>query len=464
MIRRRRRSKEPKVGFIDLCRVDGHGRVRCDDRPSTAKKFGVERFLPVDKEQDRCLEWDPNVPHFTNRGTVNKKACRRWEKTKYAAEVKGKPGPRSRNVGNKWGPEQGAPFFSSTSKVHAPTFGVPPASTCPAVATPVLQWLKDAVDNHALRKPGAMLNRLMEKIPRKCLACYATSGNYTYAETQDAMANRLEWLRSTPKKKKIEQMVYAVRHAGDEKCTPGKGCRFVPGVQPKYFRAFDSGDFRNLEDVQMWTEVARRLPETKFWFPTTAYDGTCHATPEQRKKFVGALRRLNALPNAVVRPSSRGLDLPAVKVKGLGPGSAVVEKEVAARGSESFEERDGKLYHRGGGKSSNRTKICDDKGCASHWICPGNCAICRKCWNKTDPVVYRRHGLLPRVENIQRLVRKVTGLERHAGSDKRKVFDAANAKIQDEFGKLFNEMFDGPAPPKLVWKRVVERATPKKED
>ena len=152
-------------------------------------------------------------------------------------------------------------------------------------------------------------------------------------------------------------------------------------------------------------------------------------------------------------------------MKGLGPGSAVVESTKAAGGSESFEERGGQIYHRGG-KTSNRSVICDEKGgsCTSHWICPGNCALCRKCWNKTDPVVYRRHGLRPLAEHIQKLVRKVTGLEEHSKSTQREIFDTANAKIQDEFGKLFNEMYDGPAPPKMTWKKIVREATPIKAE
>lgn len=470
-----RRRRNPSVGFIDLCRVDGHGKVRCDDRPKTRARFGKAQYLPTSDDDRVCLEWDPETPYFKENGTVNDAACRRWKDREYSKEVRGKEGCHvnkrgkvvcnDRNVGGSWDAKMGAPFFTSTSKVHAPTFGVPPAGTCPAVQTPVLQWLKDAVKKPELRRPEKMLTRLMQEVPRKCLACYATTGNYVYAETQRAMANRLEWLATTPKEQKVEQLVHAIKHAGNEQCAPGKGCKYVPGVQPEYFRAFDSGDFRNQEDVEMWTEVAKRLPGTKFWFPTTAYGGTCHQTPEKKERFVAALRRLNALPNAVVRPSSRGIDVPAVEVEGLGPGSAVVESTKAAGGSESFEERGGQIYHRGG-KTSNRAVICDEKGgsCTSHWICPGNCALCRKCWNKKDPVVYRRHGLRPLAEHIQKLVRKVTGLEEHASSSQRAIFDTANAKIQDEFGKLFNEMYDGPAPPKMTWKKIVRQATPIKAE
>jgi hypothetical protein len=442
-----RRVKKQRVGFIDLCRVDSNGDVHCNDSAKVKRNFGVDRYLPIDKDHKECVDWDPSVP-LTKDGHPPKKACRRWQKTRYSREIVGTPGPRTRKVGGAWGSKQGAPFFSSTSKVHAPAFGIPPAGSCPAVQTPVLNWLKDAVKDPKLQKPQAMINRLLDEVPRKCLACYATSGNYAYAETQDAMANRMEWFNKTPDKQVVEQLVYAIKHAGNEQCKPGKGCKFTPGVQPEYFRAFDSGDFQSVRDVRIWTEVVRRLPETKFWFPTTAYGGLCHSTPKKTKEFLKALRTLNAHRNAVVRPSSRGLDRPAIKIKGLGPGSAVIERTVAQKGSKSFYEQDEQVYQKPG-RVSNRTMLCEKDGtsCTSHWVCPGNCALCRKCWNKTDPVVYRRHGLRPEVKNIQKMVKKVAGLEEHGGSSKRAVFDAANEKIQNAFGKVFNEMFDGPAPP-----------------
>jgi hypothetical protein len=460
------------VGFVDLCRVDDHGKVHCNDSPKVAKKFGVDRYLPIDKDEDECVEWDLSVPLMPS-GSMPKKACLKWKRTHRAKDVAGKPGPRSRKVGGKWGSKQGAPFFSSTSKVHAPTFGISPAASCPAVQGPVLHWLKDAVKDPTLQEPEKMMNRLLKEIPRKCLACYATTGNYAYAETQQAMANRMEWFNKTPKKQVVQQMIHAIKHAGDEHCEEGKGCKFTPGVQPKYFRAFDSGDFQGIRDVEIWTDVVKALPETKFWFPTTAYTGLCHSTPAETKKFLGALRRLNKRPNAVVRPSSRGLDMPAAKVPGLGPGSAVIEKVTSAKKSKAYRVEE--LVSKRGKKSEKiyrtrqegreTTRLCDEKTgtCTTHWVCPGNCATCRQCWEKNVPVVYRRHGLLPRFENIQKLVRKVTGLEEHTPGkemDKTGVFATANAKIQENFGKLFNEMFDGPAPPKLTWERVVKHATP----
>jgi hypothetical protein len=101
------KSKKWSVGFIDLCRIDDRGDVHCNDSPAVKKKFGVDRYLPIDKDAQKCADWDPSVPHFTKTGNVNKKACRRWEKTNLSQDVKGKPGPRSRKIGGGVGRETG---------------------------------------------------------------------------------------------------------------------------------------------------------------------------------------------------------------------------------------------------------------------------------------------------------------------------------------------------------------------
>lgn len=432
----KRARKEHRLGFVDYCRVDDDGRVHCDEDSKTVKKFtGKDRWLPLDKA------------------------------AAFKAAVKGKPGPRSRKIGGKWGGKQGAPFFSSTSKVHAPTWGVPPGATCPAVRNPVLSWLQDAVKDPKLRKPERVINRLLQEIPRKCLACYATSGNYVYAETQQAMKNRAVWFNQTSDAEVVDTLVNAIKHAGNEKCTKVSGCKFTPGVQTEYFRAFDAGDFQGARDVRIWKAVAKRLPGTKFWFPTTAWGGVCHASPKEQKDMQKELRALNALPNAVVRPSSRGIDIPAAQVKGLGPGSAVIEKGTAKAGAEVYRRA---VVERAGGRETSSERLislCEkdasgkETSCRTHYVCPGNCALCRKCWDKKMPVVYKRHGLLPKAENVLKLVRKTTGMETHAKSSKSGTFQKVDEALQNEFGKLFAKMFDGPAEQALKWKKVVKEST-----
>lgn len=34
------RRRKAELGFVDLCRVDGHGRMHCDDSPKTRARFG----------------------------------------------------------------------------------------------------------------------------------------------------------------------------------------------------------------------------------------------------------------------------------------------------------------------------------------------------------------------------------------------------------------------------------------
>jgi len=421
-----RRRKEPRLGFVDFCRIDDKGKVHCDARESTRKKFGVPRWLPVEKEQK--------------------------------SQIKGKPGPHSTKVGSGWKAKDGSPFFSSTSKVHTPTWGIPPAHTCPMIAEPVLEWLKDAVQHGKDKKPVELVTRLMKEVPRKCLACYATTGNYVYAETQQAMANRMDWFNNTSDKEVEDTLVHAIKHAGNEECSPKSGCKYTPGVQSKYFRAFDAGDFQSARDIRIWHNVAKRLPDTRFWFPTTAWNGVCGSQPEERAAMRKALESLHSEPNVTVRPSAPGMDVPAAKVSGLGEGTAVVEKVTAHRGAETY-------YGGKERKKGNWTRICDKdtQSCVDHWVCPGNCALCRKCWSKDVPVVYKRHGLKPNAKNILKLVRKVVGIEQHKKSSKSAAFERADTAIRDNFAKLFAKISDGPVPTQLVKAATAASSTELKE-
>jgi hypothetical protein len=197
-----RRSKEHKLGFVDYCRVDTNGKVLCNDSEKVKQKFGKPRWLARDEDKWECLDLDKNYP-LLKSGKVSKKACRKWNHVEdYTTMLEGKDGPRSREVGAKgWnGKNIGAPFFTSTTKVHAPTFGIMPGATCPIVRESVVGWLQHAIATGEDTKPVDVVNRLMKEIPRKCLACYATSGNYVYAETQRAMFSRPILLRMSTRR------------------------------------------------------------------------------------------------------------------------------------------------------------------------------------------------------------------------------------------------------------------------
>ena len=429
----RRHASDDRMGFADYCRVDKAGKVTCggsDDemRRSIEGKVGKPKFYKSKRNKEGKLQTDT----ATDTGTDGWTAA-------------------------------GSPLFTSTSKVHAPTFGLTAGATCPSVQYPVMKWLKEAVthpERKGLHNAKDVITRLQKEIPEKCLACYATQSSYTYAETKQAMARRQLWWNSTSDKEIEDTLVYAIQHAGDEKCTP-KGCKFTPGVQTHRFRAFDSGDFQSPRDVRIWTKVVKRLPGTKFWFPTTTAAGLCHATPKLQQEMLSTLRELHKEPNATVRPSARAIDAPALHIDGLGAGTSVVEPKPT-------EERQ---YSRGGkSRSSTWVDICDvkdgKKKCRSHFICPGDCGTCPNggmCWSKHAPVVYKRHGLEATSDRIVNLVRRTTGTEAYnrdlPGTSKPTAYkhEEVNSAMREEFGRLFAKMWPGPTE---QWRGVVERALP----
>jgi|GEM_PF-5820619 len=428
----RRRKKTQRMGFVDYCRVDTNGKVTCNGHPGIEKKIGVVRQSKIKSDKDGYF---PETDTHTGISEWN---------------------------------AAGAPLFTSTSKVHAPTFGMTAGATCPRIQYPVImKWLAPALadpKNRDLRDPAKAGKIVAEAVPQKCLACYATQNTYRQAETKRAMTNRQLWWNSTSDKEIEDTLVNAIKHAGNEECT-GRGasvkCTFTPGVQTKLFRAFDSGDFQAPRDVRIWRKVAERLPGTKFWFPTTTGGGVCGAPSSFSSSMQGELRKLHQKSNVTVRPSAEGVDVPAVSIRGLGAGTAVVEPL-----SES------KIIRKGVGKW---TKICDakTKKCTDHYVCPGNCASCRMCWSRNVPVVYQRHGAEAVVENIVSLVRRTTGTEPYnpdripvpgeltkKGKPKRykpvaHIFEKSNRTQKELFNALLAKTWQGPTD---GWEGIVKKS------
>src|SRR4051812_19407617 len=173
-----------------------------------------------------------------------------------------------------------------TSKMPGPSFSLPAGEACP--------------NSH-----GSI-----------CGSCYATKGCYRYASTQTAQSARYTWVRSamkTPESREqwVRTMVLAIRASKTE-----------------YFRGHDSGDFFNVAYVEAWTEVARRMPDVKFWFPTREYQAKASTDAfVVLNPRTAALQALAALPNVTVRPSALEVGDAAPVVPGLAAGSAVANAE-----------------------------------------------------------------------------------------------------------------------------------------
>lgn len=171
-----------------------------------------------------------------------------------------------------------------------------------------------------------------------CAQCYAGQGRYRMPNVERAQRIRWDWWRTASNPERIRVMSYAIARKLRKQIESGTA----------YFRVFDSGDFSNPRDVETWIEIARALPQVKFWIPTR-----CWWLPE----FQEPLRRLHALPNVTVRAS-------ALDVDGVNPDWPTVSRVVS-----------------------------DGPGCPKQTH--GNCeaAGCRACWSKDVPSIeYRQHG------------------------------------------------------------------------
>lgn len=188
--------------------------------------------------------------------------------------------------------------LSQTSKMPCPSFSLP-AEACKTGSKLALQ-------------PGTT-----------CHGCYAMKGNYRF--NRDRRAKRLElleyWMENDPTLW-VQAMTESIGNY-------------------TYFRWHDSGDVQSDTHLQMIDEVARALPNTKFWLPTSE---------------VWVSKRQGLSQNLTVR-------LSATKVDGAPSSSAEHTSTVVTQG----------------------------------YTCPApsqnnQCGTCRACWDKSvKNVAYKKH-------------------------------------------------------------------------
>jgi hypothetical protein len=131
----------------------------------------------------------------------------------------------------------------------------------------IRSWSLQALDTcpGSIASPGELVDA--------CKGCYATTGNYVFANVKAPRAHnkedwqRLEW---------VDDMVAELN-------------------KDRFFRWFDSGDMYALGLAEKMLEVMRRTPWVKHWLPTRM-----HKFP----KFALVLQAMAALPNVSVRFSS----------------------------------------------------------------------------------------------------------------------------------------------------------------
>jgi len=209
-------------------------------------------------------------------------------------------------------------LLSQTTSMPGHSFSLPARASCPG----------------AFLAPGSI-----------CAVCYADERHrYRWTSVQRTQAGRFAWtVGALATGTFVPVLVGAITARAD-----------------RYFRIHDSGDFFHPVYAFAWRDIARALPEVRFWAPTRSWALAGHRRPDT-DPLLTALRVLAALPNVVLRPSALLLEDPPPAVPGLAAGSTV---------------------------TVDRARVT----CPKSRTVPAHCGACRICWDAPElPVTHLRH-------------------------------------------------------------------------
>lgn len=193
----------------------------------------------------------------------------------------------------------------------------------------ILSWSLQALDTC----PGSVKELIdgVKVLVDACKGCYATTGNYRFANVKAPREfNREDWKREDW----VSDMVQALDSS-------------------RYFRWFDSGDMYDIRLAEKILQVMALTPHCKHWLPTRMH---------KFAKFKTVIERMQALPNVVVRFSSDSVT--GEVIEGLNT-STIFSDTVPAGAFEC------KAYQH-----------------------EGKCNGCRACYDKNVSVIaYKAHGV-----------------------------------------------------------------------
>jgi len=173
-----------------------------------------------------------------------------------------------------------------------------------------------------------------------CQGCYATTGNYRFANVKKPREfNREDWKRT----RWTTDMVIALDSS-------------------RYFRWFDSGDMYDLKLAEKIYQVMSLTPWVKHWLPTRMY---------KFPKFAQVIAKMQSLDNVVVRFSSDSVNGETIQ----GQTTSTIFSDTVPAGAVECQA----YQHE------------------------GKCNGCRACYDKTVSVIaYKAHGIkMAKVIKIQ---------------------------------------------------------------
>lgn len=186
-----------------------------------------------------------------------------------------------------------------------------------------------------------------EVLRTSCSTCYAhETPNYKYPNVVNAHADRQSKLNDP---QWVEAQVYQIENTKKASLDAG------------YFRGLDSGDFQSIENIQKWTQVARKTKRVSYWFPT------------QEKAMVREYRAKHRIPgNMVIRESATYVNHPEPQHK---VSSVVLDKEYYSQAIKT-----------------GLVRGIPVKPCEKGYNATGTCEDCRACWDSQVKIVgYLEH-------------------------------------------------------------------------
>jgi hypothetical protein len=210
--------------------------------------------------------------------------------------------------------------YTTTKQVEAivHTLSSPSKMPCHGYSTPASKCIT-----------GGKLRKVANSI---CSVCYALKGRYVFPNVLDAMEKRFQSIFKTDWVDAITFLISKKEKSG-------------------YFRWHDSGDLQGQWHLEKIVEVAKRLPQIKFWLPT------------REISVVGDYIR-----SGKIIPDNLTIRLSAFMLDGEPPIPA-----------------------------AKRLGLCVSGASATDFNCPaysqdGKCGSCRNCWNKdVFQVNYKKH-------------------------------------------------------------------------
>lgn len=195
-----------------------------------------------------------------------------------------------------------------------------------------------------------------------CSSCYAMKGTYQFKSTRVAMARRFEILSRA-----LETAEGRAQFVAD----------FVRALlvteKSGFFRFHDSGDLQSVDHFAMICDIARALPDMRFWIPTREA-GIVRAYQTNGGKIPD---------NLTVRVSAPMVDVTVRALQGCATSAVYSPRE----------------YGKGATGRRHALPVVGNVtiGATVANACPapmqdGHCADCRACWDRgTETVAYLRH-------------------------------------------------------------------------